>query len=125
MRDVRNMAKPGNAAPTIAGDRAALDALRRPDDARPDPSGEIANRFAVSPFAVADGNASRNDSLLGLRRLITAADLSVVFQPIVYAQAPRIYAYEALLRCRRPGFQDPSELFRRAVEEGCTGRLGR
>jgi len=97
----------------------------RRETAKPDPNSETANHFAVSPFGVGDGNASSKDSLQGLRNLIAAEDLSVVFQPIVDVQAPRVYAYEALVRCRIPGFQDPSELFRRAVEEGCTGRLGR
>jgi EAL domain-containing protein (putative c-di-GMP-specific phosphodiesterase class I) len=84
------------------------------------------NQFSKSPFT-AEGPAATgaSDSYRGLRSLITAEDLSVVFQPIVHAGNGQIFAYEALVRCRLPRFANPMDLFRRAVDEKCTGRLGR
>lgn len=83
------------------------------------------NFFPLSPFARAELDEKRRDSLEGIRTLITADDLSVVFQPIVGTKEMEVFAYEALVRCRKPAFAYPPELFRRAVEESCTGRLGR
>lgn len=60
-----------------------------------------------------------------LRKIIQPDDLSVVFQPIVELDPVRIFAYEALVRCRVPAYKDPTKLFERAAEEGCCGRLGR
>lgn len=83
------------------------------------------NLFQVSPFPREGREESRRDSLQGIRSLITADDLSVVFQPIVRVDTLAVFAYEALVRCRKEAFRHPPELFRRAVEEACTGRLGR
>lgn len=51
--------------------------------------------------------------------------MSVLFQPIVDVLSGRTWAVEALARCTRPHFRDPEALFRAAVEQGATGRLGR
>ncbi|MFK7986128.1 MAG: EAL domain-containing protein [Sandaracinaceae bacterium] len=52
-------------------------------------------------------------------------EMSVFFQPIVQLERDRVWAVEALARCTRPHFEDPQVLFRAAVEQGATGRLGR
>jgi EAL domain-containing protein (putative c-di-GMP-specific phosphodiesterase class I) len=52
-------------------------------------------------------------------------DLSVVFQPIVDLRSRKVFAYEALVRCKTPGLDSPPRLFEHAVENGYAGRLGR
>jgi EAL domain-containing protein (putative c-di-GMP-specific phosphodiesterase class I) len=56
---------------------------------------------------------------------LTASDIEVVFQPIVSVVTRRVFAYEALTRCRWPSLANPEVLFRRASEEACCGPLGR
>lgn len=56
---------------------------------------------------------------------ISEKDLDIVFQPIVAITTRRVFAYEALTRCRWPSLANPETLFRRASEESCCGRLGR
>lgn len=51
--------------------------------------------------------------------------MTVLFQPIVDLGSATVWAVEALARCTRPHFRDPQALFRAAVEQGATGRLGR
>lgn len=58
-------------------------------------------------------------------RLITTADLDVVFQPIVDLGTGTTFALEALVRCKWPEYKNPAVLFERAVAERATGRLGR
>jgi EAL domain-containing protein (putative c-di-GMP-specific phosphodiesterase class I) len=58
-------------------------------------------------------------------RLITTADLDVVFQPIVDLKTGATFALEALVRCKWPEYKNPAALFERAVAERATGRLGR
>jgi EAL domain-containing protein (putative c-di-GMP-specific phosphodiesterase class I) len=65
------------------------------------------------------------DSFFALQRLVSVEDLSVVFQPIVELEDGALFAYEALVRCRRPELASPPVLFERAVSAGCVGRLGR
>lgn len=82
------------------------------------------------PTPVATPNAplpvrTGRDSYFALQRLISVEDLSVVFQPIVELQDGSLFAYEALVRCRRPELANPQVLFERAVSAGCVGRLGR
>jgi EAL domain-containing protein (putative c-di-GMP-specific phosphodiesterase class I) len=72
---------------------------------------------------IADGKA--RDSFYAVKTLAGPGDLSVVFQPIVSMQNGRIFAYEALVRCRVPELRVPTVLFERAVLLGCVGRLGR
>jgi EAL domain-containing protein (putative c-di-GMP-specific phosphodiesterase class I) len=57
--------------------------------------------------------------------MITARDLSVVFQPIVRVASAEVCAYEALVRCALPEYKSPTVLFERAMREGCVGRLGK
>ena len=56
---------------------------------------------------------------------LTEKDIDIVFQPIVSVLTRRVFAYEALTRCRWPSLANPETLFRRASEESCCGRLGR
>ena len=60
----------------------------------------------------------------GVRRL-TAADLGVVFQPIVDMVTGRTFAHEALARPKRPEYPNPMVLFQEAEKEEACGRLGR
>lgn len=59
------------------------------------------------------------------RRLVRPDDLSVVFQPILDMSTARVFAYEALVRCRIQRFSYPPELFAEAVTTGFCGQLGR
>jgi EAL domain-containing protein (putative c-di-GMP-specific phosphodiesterase class I) len=56
---------------------------------------------------------------------LSEKDIDIVFQPIVSVLTRRVFAYEALTRCRWPSLANPETLFRRASEESCCGRLGR
>jgi EAL domain-containing protein (putative c-di-GMP-specific phosphodiesterase class I) len=58
-------------------------------------------------------------------RGIEAEDIDVVFQPIVDMTTGRLFAQEALVRCKIPVFESPVALFERAVTEQACGRLGR
>ena len=58
-------------------------------------------------------------------RGLTRADLDVVFQPIVELSTHRIFAYEALTRCKWPEYANPAVLFSHAADEVACGRLGR
>lgn len=58
-------------------------------------------------------------------RFLTADDIEVHFQPIVSIATGRVFAQEALVRCKVPEYKNPAKLFERAVEEKATGRLGR
>lgn len=81
------------------------------------------NQFQATPF-VAEPRKAR-DSMAAIKRFVTADDLSVVFQPIVHFDTLRVFAYEALVRCKVPEFKYPPALFERAVNDKCCGRLGR
>jgi EAL domain-containing protein (putative c-di-GMP-specific phosphodiesterase class I) len=56
---------------------------------------------------------------------LTEKDIDVVFQPIVSVTTRRVFAYEALTRCRWPSLANPEVLFERASRESCCGPLGR
>jgi len=71
------------------------------------------------------GVGSGRDSYLALQGLVSADELSVVFQPIVSMEDGALFAYEALARCSRAKLKSPPVLFERAVSAGCVGRLGR
>lgn len=77
------------------------------------------------PLAVPLVAATGRDSYLALQSLVSAEDLSVVFQPIVSMTDGKLFAYEALVRCARTRLKSPPVLFERAVSAGCVGRLGR
>lgn len=51
--------------------------------------------------------------------------LHVVFQPIVDVATGKVFAHEALVRCKDPRFPSPPALFEAAVAESACGRLGR
>jgi EAL domain-containing protein (putative c-di-GMP-specific phosphodiesterase class I) len=67
----------------------------------------------------------RKPSSTSLSRLVDPADLSVVFQPILRVSTMKVFAYEALVRCKVAAYQNPMVLFEHAVAAGCTGQLGR
>lgn len=58
-------------------------------------------------------------------RSIEPDDMSVAYQPIVECATGRLFAYEALARCRIEAFRSPAVLFERASAEQACGRLGR
>jgi EAL domain-containing protein (putative c-di-GMP-specific phosphodiesterase class I) len=60
-----------------------------------------------------------------IRRAIAERAMKIVYQPVVDIRTRKIFAYEALARPIGPDFKGPLELFAAAVEEGCTGELGR
>jgi EAL domain-containing protein (putative c-di-GMP-specific phosphodiesterase class I) len=65
------------------------------------------------------------DKVIRSTRLITAQDINVVFQPIVSIATGKVFAQEALVRCKWPEYMNPLKLFERAVQEKAAGRLGR
>ncbi|MGE0327816.1 MAG: EAL domain-containing protein [Polyangiaceae bacterium] len=83
------------------------------------------NILADAPNAPPGGTFRRRDSMIALDNMVQADDLSVVFQPIINLDDGALFAYEALVRCSVPNFANPSVLFERAVDTGCSGRLGR
>ena len=68
---------------------------------------------------------ARDGNVIRSTRLITAEDLNVVFQPIVCIATGKVFAQEALVRCKWPEYTNPSKLFERAMQEKSAGRLGR
>jgi EAL domain-containing protein (putative c-di-GMP-specific phosphodiesterase class I) len=56
---------------------------------------------------------------------LSEKDIEVVFQPIVSVTTRRVFAYEALTRCRWPSLANPEVLFEQASRASCCGRLGR
>ncbi len=92
----------------------------------------MSNKFSSNPFEREGATPPSTDSLppsrtasyTALERIITARDLSVVFQPIVRTDTLEVFAYEALCRCALPEYKNPTHLFERAVTERCVGRLG-
>ena len=83
------------------------------------------NRLSDAPLALQPTAPTRAPSKLALERLVSAQDLSVVFQPIVDMTSGQPFAHEALVRCTVPALRNPLTLFERALELGCAGRLGR
>jgi EAL domain-containing protein (putative c-di-GMP-specific phosphodiesterase class I) len=79
------------------------------------------NRLSDAPSARGSLTQSEPRFLAGL---VQPNDLSVVFQPIVRLDSGKLFAYEALVRCRVPGFS-PTVLFEHALSEQSTGWLGR
>ena len=80
--------------------------------------------LAEAPQAL-DIPRGRHNSQFALERLVSPADLSVVFQPIVSMTDGELFAHEALVRCSVPALANPLKLFEMALEVGCAGRLGR
>ncbi|MEM9071849.1 MAG: EAL domain-containing protein [Myxococcota bacterium] len=67
----------------------------------------------------------RIDELLESTRTLAPEELYVVYQPIVDVRTKKVFAHEALARCTRPGFEDPTALFARSCTDKFVGRLGR
>ncbi len=79
------------------------------------------NSLSGAPSAA---NVSGDHEFQFFERLVKPEDLSAVFQPIVTLDGGRLFAYEALVRCRIPNFTPPV-LFEHAAAMHATGRLGR
>lgn len=60
-----------------------------------------------------------------MRSALGPLDLDVVFQPIVDLRTRKLFALEALVRCRALGLSSPPDLFEHAVKNAYCGRLGR
>jgi EAL domain-containing protein (putative c-di-GMP-specific phosphodiesterase class I) len=60
-----------------------------------------------------------------MRSALGPLDLDVVFQPIVDLRSQRLFALEALVRCRVLELASPPDLFEHAVKHAYCGRLGR
>jgi EAL domain-containing protein (putative c-di-GMP-specific phosphodiesterase class I) len=56
---------------------------------------------------------------------IVKGELDVVFQPIVDLATGRMFAMEALTRCKIDEYKNPAFLFEKAAQERACGRLGR
>lgn len=60
-----------------------------------------------------------------IRRVLDARDVRVVYQPLVDLRTKKVFAYEALARSKSPEFDGPLSLFAAAMQDECTGELGR
>jgi EAL domain-containing protein (putative c-di-GMP-specific phosphodiesterase class I) len=69
------------------------------------------------------GGTAPNDGESVVRGL-TERDVHVVFQPIVDLTTGKLFAAEALVRCRRRGLENPVALFEAAEREHACGYLG-
>jgi EAL domain-containing protein (putative c-di-GMP-specific phosphodiesterase class I) len=89
------------------------------------PEGRRRSNRAIPAVGASSSSLEARAAVNPLTKLVSPDDLSVVFQPIVRFDPLRIFAYEALVRCRVPEMRNPTVLFERAVAEGVTGLLGR
>jgi EAL domain-containing protein (putative c-di-GMP-specific phosphodiesterase class I) len=90
----------------------------------PRPSGVRPSQMPTSDSPDTAFEALRSDPPPDAQGL-SAKDIDIVFQPIVSIDTRRVFAYEALTRCRWPSLANPEVLFKRASEESCCGKLGR
>lgn len=60
-----------------------------------------------------------------IRRVLDEGLLKVVYQPLVDLRTQKVFAYEALVRTTSEDFDNPMSLFAAAVQNACTGELGR
>jgi EAL domain-containing protein (putative c-di-GMP-specific phosphodiesterase class I) len=79
------------------------------------------NRLSDAPSA--EGALSNQEARF-FEDFVKPEDLSAVFQPIVNMATGKLFAYEALVRCRLRNVS-PTMLFERAAALHSTGRLGR
>jgi EAL domain-containing protein (putative c-di-GMP-specific phosphodiesterase class I) len=88
------------------------------------PSNRLRDAPSAPPPSIGDApiTPTRRDSFFAIQQIVQPEDLRVVFQPIVDLLTGRLFAYEALVRCRHA---TPPELFENAHATGCVGRLGR
>ena len=82
------------------------------------------NSLSGAPSAANVATEAADPEVAFFESLVRPEDLSAVFQPIVSLTSGKLFAYEALVRCRIPNFSPPV-LFERAAAAGATGRLGR
>jgi EAL domain-containing protein (putative c-di-GMP-specific phosphodiesterase class I) len=104
--------------PVSTGTRYRREIAYLSDRPRPPPR---SNRLSDAPSA-ALAPSDREAPLF--HELVTPADLSAVFQPIVSLAGGSLFAYEALVRCR-VAHLPPTALFERAAALRSAGRLGR
>ncbi len=76
-------------------------------------------------WTFSDSDGLLRDSIESSPRTLDRSELYAVYQPIVDIIERRVFAYEALARCTRPGLERPDELFAKASHEQFAGRLGR
>ena len=69
--------------------------------------------------------AYRSDRPPTAPRKLRAQDINVVFQPIVNLRNGKVFAHEALVRCRWPEFANPVALFTQASADKSCGHVGR
>jgi len=100
---------------------ARLARIAKGDVLLEDPPSPPSNSLSGAPSAA---NVSGDHEFQFFERLVKPEDLSAVFQPIVTLDGGRLFAYEALVRCRIPNFTPPV-LFEHAAAMHATGRLGR
>ncbi|MEM6991215.1 MAG: EAL domain-containing protein [Myxococcota bacterium] len=74
-----------------------------------------------------EGEQQRRGADAGFRRRFARAmdGVRVVFQPLVWADRPRLFGYEALVRSTDPWLTGPLELFTAAEEAGSVAPLER
>jgi EAL domain-containing protein (putative c-di-GMP-specific phosphodiesterase class I) len=60
-----------------------------------------------------------------IARVVERREVHVVFQPVVDLRTRGTFAYEALVRSDAAEFDSPPSLFTAAVDQHCTGELGR
>ncbi len=58
-------------------------------------------------------------------QVLSGGELQVVYQPIVYMNSGRIFAFEALVRSSSPHYQSPIELISDAIRTNVCGAVGR
>lgn len=58
-----------------------------------------------------------------LHQVINEREFTMAFQPIVDVESGNIFAYEALVRCRVPGLENPLKLFDAATRMGLEERI--
>jgi EAL domain-containing protein (putative c-di-GMP-specific phosphodiesterase class I) len=71
------------------------------------------------------GPAPAESSLPPPIRRLGAAQIDVVFQPIVDLRDGTVFANEALVRCKIEAYRNPLDLLEQATREQAMGRLGR
>jgi EAL domain-containing protein (putative c-di-GMP-specific phosphodiesterase class I) len=79
----------------------------------------------VSGSAQSGFEAEPRRTTVALRRLLDTRDVRVVYQPLVDLRTKAVFAYEALVRSNSPDFESPMSLFAAAIQQSCTGELGR